>query len=78
MGEFGCRNRNRKLRLIIHLVPLWQLHEVLDVNTSLTNFQVAMATMEKLKFQQMPMEYCEVDYFFFKYCDWQVKVYHPS
>lgn len=64
MGEFGCRNRNRKLRLIIHLVPLWQLHEVLDVNTSLTTFQVAMATMEKLKFQQMPMEYCEADYFF--------------
>lgn len=77
MGEFGCRNRNRKLRLIINLVPLWQLHEVLDVNTSLTNFQVAMATIEKLKFQQKTMEYCEVD-FFFKYCDWQVKVYHPS
>lgn len=37
-------------------VLLWQLHEVLDVNTSLTNFQVAMETMEKLKFQQMPME----------------------
>lgn len=66
MGEFGCRNRNRKLRLIINLVPLWQLHEVLDVNTGLTNFQVAMATMEKLKFQQMPMEYCEVDYYFLK------------
>lgn len=62
MGEFGCRNGNRKLGFIINLVLLWQLHEVLDVNTNLTNFQVAMETMEKLKFQQMPMEYCELDY----------------